>query len=50
VEAKVAFVPGRPFYPKEGAGNTFRLNFSNQSEDRIKDGITRLGKILKSEL
>lgn len=50
VEAKVVFVPGRPFYPKDGASNTFRLNFSNQSEDRIKDGITRLGKILKSEL
>ena len=50
VEAKVAFVPGRPFYPKDGATNTLRLNFSNQPEDRIKDGIARLGKILKNEL
>ena len=50
VEAKVAFVPGRPFYPKDGAANTLRLNFSNQPEDRIKDGIARLAKIFKREL
>jgi 2-aminoadipate transaminase len=47
VTEKVAFVPGRPFYPKGEVRNTFRLNFSNQVESRIQEGIERLGTILK---
>jgi 2-aminoadipate transaminase len=50
VEQKVAFVPGRPFYPKADVRNTFRLNFSNQQDERIREGIARLGRILHQEL
>lgn len=48
VERKVAFVPGAPFHTNEGAGqNTFRLNFSAEPEDRIREGVKRLGDLLK---
>ncbi|MBO4562101.1 MAG: PLP-dependent aminotransferase family protein [Clostridia bacterium] len=47
-EKLVAYVPGAPFYPKPGTGlNTFRLNFSAEPEERIVDGIHRLGDLLK---
>lgn len=48
VEKKVAFVPGAPFYTTPGKGqNTFRLNFSTEPAERIKEGIKRLGELLK---
>jgi 2-aminoadipate transaminase len=46
VEQKVAFVPGGPFFPRGGGENTMRLNFSFASEDRIQEGIRRLGNVL----
>ncbi len=49
-EAGVAFVPGSSFYPNGGGKNTMRLNFSCMPPERIKEGIKRLGKILKDEL
>ena len=47
VEEKVAFVPGRPFYPRGDVRNTFRLNFSNQTPERIREGLSRLGRIIR---
>lgn len=48
VERKVAFVPGEPFFSVRGRGkNTFRLNFSAEPEARIREGIKRLGGLLK---
>ncbi|MDH8677268.1 PLP-dependent aminotransferase family protein [Fusibacter bizertensis] len=47
VENKVAFVPGGSFFPNGGQENFMRLNFSNMPEEKIVEGITRLGKILK---
>jgi 2-aminoadipate transaminase len=41
---KVAFVPGEPFWTGTVMHNTLRLNFSNASEDRIEEGIARLGR------
>jgi len=46
LEEKVAFVPGQPFYAHGDITNTFRLNYSNMPEERIEQGIKRLGKIL----
>lgn len=46
----VAYVPGGIFYPNGGHGNHFRLNYSNMPEDRIVEGIKRLGDVLKEEL
>jgi 2-aminoadipate transaminase len=50
VEEKVAFVPGTPFFVDGGGKNNMRLNFSNSDEDRINEGIKRLGKIMKNLL
>lgn len=50
IKNKVAFVPGRPFYVDGTGENTFRLNFSNSDEERIKEGIKRLGEGIKSFL
>lgn len=43
-EKNVAFVPGAPFYidAESDPGNTFRLNYTNTSEDEIERGIERL--------
>ncbi|MDF9824141.1 2-aminoadipate transaminase [Breznakia sp. PF5-3] len=46
LKENIAFVPGGSFYPNGGNENTFRINFSNMQEDRIVDGLTRLGRIL----
>ena len=50
LKENVAFVPGKSFYPNSGKQNTMRLNFSNMPEERILEGIKRLGKVLKAEL
>lgn len=49
-ENNVAFVPGYAFYPNEGGENTMRLNFSNTPPDKTREGIKRLGNLLKKEL
>jgi 2-aminoadipate transaminase len=48
LEEKVAFVPGEPFYPNGGNANHCRLNYSNMPDEKIVEGIKRLGKVLKS--
>ena len=50
LEQNVAFVPGGSFYPNGGHENTARLNFSNMDEERIIEGIKRLGNVIKAEL
>lgn len=50
VRRKVAFVPGAAFHPNGGGENTIRLNFSYSSPDTIREGITRLGLLLKGLL
>lgn len=44
--AKIAFVPGAPFWVGEPVRNSLRLNFSNATEARIEEGIARLGRVL----
>ncbi len=46
----VAFVPGGSFFPNGGHENTLRLNFSNMPDDKIVEGISRMGKILNEQL
>jgi 2-aminoadipate transaminase len=46
LEKNVAFVPGGSFFPNGGKENTFRINFSNMSEDRIVEGLERLADVL----
>jgi 2-aminoadipate transaminase len=47
LEQNVAFVPGGSFFPNGGHENTMRLNYSNMPEDRITEGIRRLGAVLR---
>jgi 2-aminoadipate transaminase len=42
----VAILPGVPFYTDGGGESTMRLNFSNASDERIWEGIARLGSVL----
>ena len=46
----VVFVPGGSFFPNGGHENTLRLNFSNMSEERIAEGIRRMGAVLRARL
>ena len=50
LKQKVAYVPGKPFYPYEDKDNTLRLNFSNASPEMIIEGIKRLGKVFKENI
>lgn len=50
VEKKVAFVPGSAFHPNGGGLNTFRINFSYPTPETIREGITRLGMLLREEV
>ncbi len=47
IERRVAFVPGESFHPNGGGKNTMRLNFSYSNPETIREGITRLGRVLK---
>jgi 2-aminoadipate transaminase len=46
IQRKVAFVPGLPFYVDGSGANTLRLNFSNSDEEKIEEGIQRLGQCI----
>jgi 2-aminoadipate transaminase len=50
LERDVAFVPGDCFFPGGGHANTLRLNFSNMPEERIAEGIARLGGAVRALL
>jgi 2-aminoadipate transaminase len=44
--ARVAFVPGAPFYANQPETNTLRLSFVTVSPERIREGIAILGKLI----
>ena len=46
----VAYVPGSGFYPSGNTKNCMRLNYSNATDERIVEGIKRLGKVLREAL
>jgi 2-aminoadipate transaminase len=50
IEERVAFVPGESFFDDGSGQNTMRLNFSNASPDKIEEGISRLGKVIRRAL
>lgn len=50
IDRKVAFVPGFAFHANGGGRNTMRLNFSFSSPEIIREGITRLGLVLKERI
>jgi len=50
VEEKVAFVPGAPFYVTNEGRNTMRLTFASVEPELIREGLRRLGNIIKRHL
>ncbi|MFL6658406.1 MAG: PLP-dependent aminotransferase family protein [Massilia sp.] len=46
IAAKVAFVPGAPFYANEPETNTLRLSFVTVPPERIREGVGILGKLI----
>jgi DNA-binding transcriptional MocR family regulator len=49
VERKVAYVPGTAFYPDDRGRDRMRLAFCYPPEDRIREGVHRLGELLGDE-
>jgi 2-aminoadipate transaminase len=47
IAQKVAFVPGRDFFPADGGRNFLRLNYSNSSPERIREGVKRLAALCR---
>lgn len=45
---RVAFVPGGAFYADRSGENSLRLSFSTADEATIRDGIERLGRVIRA--
>jgi 2-aminoadipate transaminase len=46
----VAFVPGRAAYVDARGGSEMRLNFSGVGDDDIREGIRRIGKVVREQV
>jgi 2-aminoadipate transaminase len=46
----VAFVPGRAAYVDGRGGSSMRLNFSGVGEDEIREGIRRIGEVVREQV
>jgi 2-aminoadipate transaminase len=46
----VAFVPGRAAYTDGRGAHSMRLNFSGSTEDEIREGIRRIGKVVSEQV
>lgn len=47
---KIAFIPGQPFYVDGSGSNTFRLSFSNVSDENIDKGLERLERVVRAQV
>jgi 2-aminoadipate transaminase len=47
---KVAYVPGRPFYPGDDGTTQIRLAYSRVADDLIDEGVRRIGEVLRTAL
>jgi len=43
----VLFTPGTAFYPNGGGNHALRLSFNRENEERIHQGISLLGELIK---
>jgi 2-aminoadipate transaminase len=46
----VAFVPGRAAYLDGRGGSSIRLNFSGVHEDDIREGVRRIGRVVREQV
>ena len=49
-EEQVAFVPGEAAYVDGRGGGSMRLNFSNVDADSIREGVRRIGKVVREQV
>ncbi len=47
---KVAYVPGRPFYPAGDGATQIRLAYSRVADELIDEGVRRIGEVLRTAL
>jgi 2-aminoadipate transaminase len=50
LDRHVAFVPGRAAFLDGRGGSAMRLNFSGVDEDQIREGIRRLGEVVREQV
>jgi 2-aminoadipate transaminase len=50
LRANVAFVPGRAAYVDGRGGSEMRLNFSGSTDDRIREGVRRIGAVVQEQV
>jgi len=50
LQDQVAFVPGRAAYLDGRGGSEMRLNFSGVSEDEIREGVRRIGEVVREQV
>lgn len=46
VDAGVAYVPGSPFFVDGTGSNSMRLTFAKEPDDRLREGVRRLARVL----
>ena len=46
----MAFVPGRAAFVDGRGGQAMRLNFSGVNEDEIREGIRRIGEVVREQV
>jgi 2-aminoadipate transaminase len=49
-ERNVAFVPGRAAYVDGRGGSSMRLNFSGVDETAIREGVRRIGEVIREQV
>jgi 2-aminoadipate transaminase len=50
LQEHVAFVPGRAAYVDGRGGSAMRLNFSGVNEDEVREGIRRIGEVVREQV
>lgn len=50
IEMKVAGVIGDAFYPNQKTDRSMRINFSNMPDEKIVEGIKRMGKAIRESM
>jgi 2-aminoadipate transaminase len=50
LQEHVAFVPGRAAFVDGRGGSSMRLNFSGVSEDEIREGVRRIGEVVREQV
>jgi 2-aminoadipate transaminase len=50
IKEKVAYVHGKAFHVDGGGERSMRLNFSYSTDEKLEEGMKRLGKVIKNKL